>query len=66
MITPVTMRALIRELYRKGANEEEIEAVITALETESNCQQMLEELSRVDNPSREWLLGTAILIADPN
>ena len=66
MITPMTMRALIHELYRKGADEEEIEAVITALETESNCQQMLEELSRVDNPSREWLLGTAILIADPN
>ena len=66
MITPVTMHTLIRELYRKGADENEIEAVITALETESNCQQMLEELKRVDNPSREWLLGTAILIADPN
>ena len=66
MITPETMRALIRELYRKGADEDEIEALITVLETEPNCQQMLEELKRVDNPSREWLLGTAILIADPN
>ena len=66
MITPETMRALIRELYLKGADEDEIEAVITVLETEPNCQQMLEELKRVDNPSREWLLGTAILIADPN
>ena len=66
MITPETMRALIRELYRKGADEDEIEAVITVLETEPNCQQMLEELKRVDNPSREWLLGTAILIVDPN
>ena len=66
MITPETMRALIRELYRKGTDEDKIEAVITVLETEPNCQQMLEELKRVDNPSREWLLGTAILIADPN
>ena len=66
MITPETMRALIRELYRKGTDEDKIEAVITVLETEPNCQQMLEELKRLDNPSREWLLGTAILIADPN
>ena len=66
MIDQDAMRELIRALYRKGANEDEIEAVVTVLETESNFLEMLNKLKQVNNPCREWLLGTAILIADPD
>ena len=47
MIDQDAMRELIRALYRKGANEDEIEAVVTVLETESNILEMLNKLKQV-------------------
>lgn len=59
------MRQLIRMLYRKGADQELILAVVTNLETDENFLKMMEALSKVENPSRTWLLSKSILIGDP-
>ena len=65
MTTEATMRELIRVLVKKGANEELIEAVVSALETDENFLKMMEEMSRVENPSESYILGKAMLIAEP-
>lgn len=59
------MRQLIRELIRKGASEDLVEAIVSVLETEENFLKMIEELSKLKNPSETCLLGKAILIAEP-
>lgn len=59
------MRQLIILLVKKGANEDLIEAAVSILETEENFLKMIEEITPVENPSRTYLLGEALLIADP-
>ena len=65
MRTEATMRQLIRVLVRKGASEDLIEAVVTVLETDENFIKMIAELDNVENPSKTYILGKAMLIADP-
>ena len=65
MRTEETMRQLIRELVRKGASEDLVEAVVSILETDENFLQMIEELSSLKNPSETCILGKAMLIAEP-
>ena len=65
MRTEETMRQLIRALVKKGANEDLIEAVVSILETDDNFLKMMDELSKVDNPSETCILGKAMLIAEP-
>ena len=65
MRTEETMRQLIRVLVKKGANEDLIEAIVTALETDENFIKMIEELSTLDNPTETCMLGKAMLIAEP-
>ena len=57
-------RELICALIRKGASEDLIEAVVSALETDENFLKMIEELSKVDKPSETYILGKAMLIAE--
>ena len=64
MRTEETMRQLIRDLVRKGANEDLIEAVVSILETDDNFVKMMDELSKVDNPSETCILGKAMLITE--
>ena len=64
MRTEETMRQLIRDLVRKGANEDLIEAVVSVLETDDKFVKMMDELSKVDNPSETCILGKAMLIAE--
>lgn len=65
MRTEETMRQLIRVLVKKGANEDLIEAIVTALETDENFIKMIEELATLDNPTETCMLGKAMLIAEP-
>ena len=60
-----TMKQLIRAMHRKGASEDLIVAILEVLETEENFLKMLEEVSRLKNPSETALLGKAMLIAEP-
>ena len=59
------MQQLITMLERKGVDEDTIVGVLSALETEENFLKMIEEITPVENPSRTYLLGEALLIADP-
>lgn len=66
MRSDATMRQLIRVLVKKGASEDLVEAVVSALQTDENFLKMIKELSRLENPSETCILGKAILIAEPN
>ena len=58
------MRQLIQELAMRQADEDLIEAVLTILETEDNFLKMIEEVLKLEHPSKACLLGKAILIAE--
>ena len=58
------MDNLMRNLARKGASEDLIEALVTLLETDENFTKMQEKVSKLKNPSTSCLLGKALLIAD--
>ena len=65
MRTEETMRQLIRVLVKKCANEDLIEAIVTVLETDENYIKMIEEISNIYNPTETYMLGKAMLIAEP-
>lgn len=66
MRTEAKMRELVRELAQKTKDQELMEAVVDVLETDENFETMIQELRRLKNPSRECILGKAILIAEPD
>ena len=64
MSEEAAMRALVRKLVEKNVDEEMTVAVVSLLETEENYLKMIDQLSEVENPSREWLLAKSLLIPD--
>ena len=66
MRTVAKMRELAQVLCKKGADQEVIEAVISVLETDKNFERMIKEMNNLKNPSRECMIGKAILIAEPD
>ena len=58
-------RRLIRKMVQMGLDEELMLETVSVLETETNCEKMIAELEQMRNPSREAMLFTALLIADP-
>lgn len=64
MSEEAAMRALVRKLVEKNVDEEMTVAVVSLLETEENYLKMIDQLSKVENPSREWLLAKSLLIPD--
>jgi len=56
---------LAKTMYQMGAQKDLVLGVLTILETEENCEKMLQKIKQTQNHSRTWAIGTALLIAEP-
>jgi len=58
-------RKLIRMMIEMGLEEALMLETVSVLETEANCEKMIQKLGGMRNPSRTTILGIALLIAEP-
>ena len=66
MKTVTAERKLIQKLIQMGQSVETIVEIVSVLDADQNCEKMMTELENMCNPSREALLFTAFLIANPD